>query len=71
MHTFQSRLSCVCILAGAFLLTARPAAAAEADKPRLNVLFIVADDLNCRLGCYGGPLTSPPPPWRGALGQRR
>lgn len=34
----------------------RPAAAQE----RLNVLYLVADDLNNRLGCYGDPLARTP-----------
>jgi iduronate 2-sulfatase len=33
--------------------------AAEASQPR-NVLFIVADDLNTMLGCYGDPLAKTP-----------
>jgi arylsulfatase A-like enzyme len=34
------------------------AAAAEGDRP--NVLFIVSDDLNNMLGCYGDPLAKTP-----------
>jgi uncharacterized sulfatase len=34
--------------------------AAEPSPPRLNVLYIVADDLNNDLGCYGHPIIRSP-----------
>ena len=33
---------------------------ASADKPRLNVLHIISDDLCARLGCYGDPMVKSP-----------
>jgi arylsulfatase A-like enzyme len=30
----------------------------EASKP--NVLFVISDDLNCRIGCYGDPIARTP-----------
>jgi len=34
--------------------------AADAPKQRPNILFIVADDLDTRLGCYGDPMARTP-----------
>ncbi len=41
------------------LLLGTAVQAANPDKP-LNVLFIMADDLNTRIGCYGDPLVKTP-----------
>ena len=49
-----STLSCLLLL---FLYTMPTASAAE---PKTNVLFLICDDLNCDLGCYGHPQVKSP-----------
>jgi len=44
----------------ALLLLALPLLGQEAAPPRLNVLFIAADDMNVGLGCYGHPMVKTP-----------
>ena len=41
-------------------MTRRQFAAALAPAPRPNVLFLIADDLNDSLGCYGNPIVKTP-----------
>ena len=52
-------------LAGLFILAAAWNAAMAQAEPRetrrpVNVLFLICDDLNCDLGCYGHPLVQSP-----------
>src|SRR5437773_841752 len=47
--------------AGAMLGLAAPGAAApHPAEAKLNVLFIVSDDMNCQIGCYGNPIVKTP-----------
>lgn len=57
MKTNLLRTTIMLLLAAAPL--ARSAPAAEAAE-RLNVLFLIADDLNCDLGCYGHRMVQSP-----------
>ena len=51
-----TRLSCLLTLACCGL----HGAARAADQPKLNVLYIVSDDLNNQLSCYGDPTVKSP-----------
>lgn len=52
----KTPLLCAAVLFG--LLSVSPAGAAPA--PRLNVIYIISDDLNDNLGCYGHPVVKSP-----------
>src|SRR5689334_6954030 len=50
-----------CFALASLLALAMPVLAQESKDPRkLNVLFIVSDDLNCALGCYGNNVIKTP-----------
>ncbi len=53
---FKALLLSGFLMAAAIFVVANSALAA--DKP--NVLFLICDDLNCDLGCYGHPLVKTP-----------
>lgn len=55
-------LSTRCARAAAWLgfLATTIGSAAAAESTKTNVLFLIADDLNCDLGCYGAPGMSTP-----------
>lgn len=57
--SFRPRLALRLALITLLLITNYSSAAA-AVAPKLNVLFLVADDLNTRLGCYGDALAVTP-----------
>src|SRR4051794_34083039 len=52
------RTANILMLALLSLVNCNAAYCADAAKP--NVLFIICDDLNCDLGCYGHPLVKTP-----------
>ena len=54
LGTTLSRRGLLSALGGAGALAAGP------DPRRLNILFVVSDDLNCSLGCYGHPAVQTP-----------
>lgn len=44
----------------AYILCVVPAGVLAAEKARPNVLFLICDDLNCDMGCYGHPQVRTP-----------
>jgi iduronate 2-sulfatase len=57
LHVY--RLSHFLKILPVFILLGGPTAWTRAAAPK-NVLFIVSDDLTCRLGCYGDPIVQSP-----------
>lgn len=49
-----------CLAAGAAATVMSMVVVEAASPPRPNILFIVSDDLNASLGCYGDPLVKTP-----------
>jgi arylsulfatase A-like enzyme len=49
----------ILVLAAALTATS-PVHAQTAPSPQPNVLFVIVDDLNCRIGCYGDPVAKTP-----------
>jgi len=43
-----------------FVVATVAASSSAADPPRLNVLMIAVDDMNCDLGCFGNPVVKSP-----------
>lgn len=54
------RAAVLVLLSAALGAAAAGRAAAPAAAVRMNVLYVVSDDLNTRLGCYGDPLVRTP-----------
>lgn len=50
----------LCLAAILSVLTALAAAASAAEAKRMNVLFLISDDLNNMLGCYGDEIAKTP-----------
>lgn len=60
MRSFRFPLPVLSVLAFAFCFPVFPGALSAQETPRRNVLFLIADDLNNMLGCYGDPRAQTP-----------